>query len=427
LTYFIFILTGVIVFLAYLGNFLFNRKGIPDNLILILFGIALGPALHLIDPTGFTSIAPIFSSLALLIILFDGGMNLNLYKVLEESPKAMVLGVVNVLLSMALTAAFTSVVLGWELLHGLLLGTIVGGTSSSIVLSLTRRMDVPERIDTLLSLESVFTDAIVIVLGITFLDLIVSARSMVFSEVAKIIASAFSIGVVFGLICGVVWLKLLSVIRDQTYDDILTLSVALFFYGLTEVVGGNGAIFALMFGLVLGNGAEIGGIFRMEGIVEIGGIMRKFMSQMSFFIRTYFFVYLGLILFIENRMTVLYSVALSLLLLVGRFVGVMFTTFRDSELGEYSSVLTSMMPRGLAAAIMAQLVASSGIAYSSMFPELIMIVIIVSVVISSVGAAIIKRRMNRKSVDAGPTNDSTGANVDGQILNGEKVDKDTVI
>lgn len=411
---------GVLGCLGYIGNFLFNRKGIPDNLLLILFGIALGPALHLIDPTGFTNIAPIFSNLALLIILFDGGMNLNLYKVLEESPKAMMLGVVNVLLSMALTAAFTSVVLGWELLHGLLLGTIVGGTSSSIVLSLTKKMDVPERIDTLLSLESVFTDAIVIVLGITFLDLIVSAKSMVFSEAAKSIASAFSIGVVFGLICGVVWLKLLSTIRDQTYDDILTLSVTLFFYGLTEVVGGNGAIFALMFGLVLGNGAEIGGIFRMEGIVEIGSIMRKFMSQMSFFIRTYFFVYLGLILFIENSMTVLYSVALSLLLLVGRFIGVMFTTFRDPELSECSSILTSMMPRGLAAAIMAQLVASSGIAYSSMFPELIMIVIIVSVVISSMGAAVLKRRMNRKSVDASSTNASTGVNVYRQLLNGEK-------
>jgi cell volume regulation protein A len=410
----------VIVCLGYIGNFLFNRKGIPDNLLLILFGIALGPALHLIDPTGYTSIAPIFSSLALLIILFDGGMNLNLYKVLEESPKAMVLGVVNVLLSMALTVAFTSVVLGWDLLHGLLLGTIIGGTSSSIVLPLTQKMDVPERIDTLLSLESVFTDAIVIVVGITFLDLIVSAKSMVFEEVAKSIASAFSIGVVFGLICGVVWLKLLSAIKDQTYDDILTLSVALFFYGLTEVVGGNGAIFALMFGLVLGNGVEIGGIFRMEGIVEIGGIMRKFMSQMSFFIRTYFFVYLGLILFIENRMTVLYSLALSLLLLVGRYIGVTFTTFRDHELGEYSGVITSMMPRGLAAAIMAQLVASSGIAYSSMFPELIMIVIIVSVVISSMGATLLKRRTNRAGVDIDQTNASTESNVDRELLSGEK-------
>jgi cell volume regulation protein A len=266
----------------------------------------------------------------------------------------------------------------------------------------------------------VFTDAIVIVVGITFLDLIVSAKSMVFEEVAKSIASAFSIGVVFGLICGVVWLKLLSAIKDQTYDDILTLSVALFFYGLTEVVGGNGAIFALMFGLVLGNGVEIGGIFRMEGIVEIGGIMRKFMSQMSFFIRTYFFVYLGLILFIENRMAILYSFAISLLLLVSRFIGVTFTTFRDHELGEYSGVITSMMPRGLAAAIMAQLVASSGIAYSSMFPELIMIVIIVSVVISSMGAALLKRRTNRASVDIDQTNASTESNVDRELLSGEK-------
>ncbi|MBN2336172.1 cation:proton antiporter [Candidatus Bathyarchaeota archaeon] len=420
MTYLIFILTGVIVCLGYIGSYLFNRKGIPDNLILILFGIALGPGLHLIDPSGFANIAPIFSSLALLIILFDGGMNLNLYKVLEESPKALVLGVLNVLLSMVLTAAFTTLVLGWELLHGLLLGTIVGGTSSSIVLSLTRKMDVPERIDTLLSLESVFTDAIVIVLGITFLDLIVNARSMVFGDVAKSIASAFSIGIVFGLICGVLWLKLLSVIRDQTYDDILTLSITLFFYGLTEVVGGNGAIFALIFGLVLGNGVEIGGIFRMDGIVEIGGIMRKFMSQMSFFIRTYFFVYLGLIMFIENRLTVVYSVVLSLLLLVGRFVGVMFTTFRDPEFGEYRSVLTSMMPRGLAAAIMAQLVASSGVAYASTFPELIMIVIIVSVVISSVGASLLKRRMKLASRETGNLNGVDEADTNKQSSSGEK-------
>ena len=107
-------------------------------------------------------------------------------------------------------------------------------------------------------------------------------------------------------------------------------------------------------------------------------------------------------------MTVFYSVALSLLLLIGRFIGVMFTAFKDPELRKNSGVLTSMMPRGLAAAIIAQLVASSGIAYSSMFPELIMIVIIVSVVISSMGASLLKRRMNKDGVDAAPTNTLTG-------------------
>lgn len=397
LTYLVFILTGVIIALGFIGNYLFKRRGIPDNLLLILFGVGLGPGLKLINPSGFSEIAPIFSSLALLIILFDGGMSLNLYKVLDESPKALILGLANVLISMALTTAFTSLVMGWSLLHGLLMGAIIGGTSSSIVLALAGRSQLPERIVTLLSLESVFTDAIVIVFSITFLELIAEAKMMVLSEVAKSIASTFSIGVVFGLVSGVVWLRLLSREREEMYDDILTLSMAILFYGVTEYIGGNGAIFALVFGLVLGNAREVGGIFRMEGIVEVGAIMRKFMSQMSFFIRTYFFVYLGLILFIENPTTVAYSIAISLLLIIGRFIGVNMTAWRDPELQRFTGDITLMMPRGLAAAIMAQLVASSGIQFSSMFPEMIMIVIIFSVIIGSIGGAILSK--NRGSSD----------------------------
>lgn len=387
-----FILAGIIIVLGFIGNFLFDKLSIPDNLLLITFGIILGPVLKIIEPSGFSNIAPIFSSVALLIILFDGGMNLNLYKVLDESPKALLLGFLNVLISMAVTIAFTSILLGWAPLYGLLLGTIVGGTSSSIVFSFTKKLNTPERINTLLSLESVFTDAIVIVVSITLLDLLVEAKSASLVVVSRMIVSALSIGVVFGLICGVVWLQLLSSIKDNSYDDILTLSVALLFYGLTEQLGGNGAIFSLVFGLVLGNGAEIGSIFRMEGIVDIGSIMRKFMNQMSFFIRTFFFVYLGLILFVENQWMILYSVILSLLLLFGRYLGVVLTSFRDVELQRYNSLITFMMPRGLAAAIMAQLVATSGIVNASLFPDMILVVIITSVIITSIGGSYLKSK-----------------------------------
>jgi len=388
-----FILAGIIIVLGFIGSYLFNRRSIPDNLLLITFGIILGPLLKIIEPSGFSNIAPLFSSLALLIILFDGGLNLNLYKVLDESPKALLLGFLNVLISIAMTTAFTSIVLGWDLLHGLLLGTIVGGTSSSIVLSFTQRLKAPERVSTLLSLESVFTDAIVIVVSITILDLLVEAKSASLIIVSQKIASALSIGVVFGLICGVMWLRILGAIRDNVYDDILTLSVALLFYGLTEYLGGNGAIFALVYGLVLGNGVEVGSIFRMEGIVDIGLIMRKFMNQMSFFIRTFFFVYLGLIMFIENRLTILYSVVLSVLLLFGRFIGVLLTSYGDEELQRYNSLIILMMPRGLAAAIMAQLVATSGILNASLYPDIILIVIIVSVIVTSIGNSYLQSKL----------------------------------
>jgi len=387
----IFILAGLIITLGFLGNYLFKKKGIPDNLLLISFGIILGPVFHLLEPSGFRNIAPIFTNLALLIILFDGGMSLNLYKVMEESPKAVILGVINFVLSMVLTTAFTSIVLKWELLHGLLLGAIIGGTSSSIVLPLARKMDIPERVITLLSLESVFTDAIVIVVSITLLDLITEVKAATLIVVAQSIVSSFSIGMVLGLVFGVIWIKFLSVMKIESYDDILTLSLTILFYGVTEIVGGNGAIFSLVFGLVMGNAYEIGGIFRMEGIVEISGIMRKFMSQMSFFIRTYFFVYLGLILFIEKRFTIVYSIAISLLLLFSRYLAVSLTSLKDSELSKYNMLITSMLPRGLAAAIMAQLVASSGIPNASIYLDVILIIIITTVIISSIASSIIHR------------------------------------
>ena len=170
------------------------------------------------------------------------------------------------------------------------------------------------------------------------------------------------------------------------------------FYGFTEQLSGNGAIFAQVFGLVLGNAVEIGSILKLEGIVEVGLIMRKFMNQMSFFIRTFFFVYLGLILFVESRLMVLYSVVLSVLLLFGRFVGVMLTGFSDVELQRYSSLITLMMPRGLAAAIMAQLVSGSGIIYASLFPDMILIVIISSVIVTSIGNSYLKSRTKESSL-----------------------------
>jgi cell volume regulation protein A len=391
-----FILAGLIIILGFIGSYLFTRRSIPDNLILIFFGIILGPMLKFVDPSGFSSLAPVFSSLALIIILLDGGMNLNLYKVLEESPKALILGFLNVLISMAITTAYTSILLNWSLLHGLLLGIIVGGTSSSIILSFTQKLNASERVNTLLNLESVFTDAIVIVVSITILDIIVEAKQASLISVAQSIVSALSIGAVFGLIWGIFWLKILSILKDDDYDDILTLSVTLLFFGVTEMLGGNGAIFALVFGLVLGNGDEIGGMLRIEGFVDIGSMMRKFMNQMSFFIRTFFFVYLGLILFIENRMMILYSVGLSLILLFGRYLGTVMTSWRDEELQQNGSLIALMMPRGLAAAIMAQLVATSGIMNATLFPDMILIVIITSVLISSIGTSYLRTKTKKQ-------------------------------
>lgn len=152
----------------------------------------------------------------------------------------------------------------------------------------------------------------------------------------------------------------------------------------------------MVFGLVLGNSVEIGGMLWMRESVEVGSIMRKFMSQMSFFIRTYFFVYLGLILFIENYSIIIYSAVITVLLIAGRFISVALTSIGDAELKEQRNVLVAMMPRGIAAAVMAQLAISSRVQYAYMMPDLILIIIILTVALSSVWGSVLERKIMRE-------------------------------
>lgn len=394
-----FALAAIILILGFIGNYLFKRTSIPDILILIVLGILIGPVFKVIDPVVLAPISEIFASLALLIILFDAGLNLNIKKVLQDSPKASLLTFLGFFVSVVFTASFTYFILGWDILNGLLLGAVLGGISSSVVIPLISRLKVSEKVSTILSLESAFTDTLVIVFGLTILQLITSPLSGSVYEAGNKIAGAFSIAVVIGILSGVFWLKVLKFIKKEIYDDILTLAVVLLIYSITETLGGNGAIFALTFGLVLGNGIRI---FRVIGIkerIEASKVMKKFHSQMSFFIRTFFFVFIGLIFAVNSYIPLYFGIAITIILLAGRYLSVLIISYRDKILESNRVVMSVVMGRGLAAAVLAEVVRTSSIAGSDIFSDIVIVVIISSVIISTLGVSIIGRKMKRCDSD----------------------------
>lgn len=389
-------LTGFILVLGFLGNYLFKRTGIPDIIILIVLGLMLGPGLNYVDPAYLEPISGVFVSLALVIILFDGGLNMDLYKVLKESPKAMFLSLTGFICSIAFTSLFSYFVLGYGWVESNLLGVIIGGASSSVVIPLIKRIKVPEKISTILTLESVFSDVFVIIIGITLINLLSAGatESTTFTALHGIL-SAFSIAIVLGLILGIAWLKILKYIKGEIYDDIVTLGIVILFYAIVESVGGNGAIFALIFGLTLGNGSSIAKIFKMKDHTEAGLLMKKFQSQISFFIRTFFFVYLGLIFTIGDSSTFLLSIILSFVLLGARYLATSIVSFKDYLLKSNKRVMTIMLPRGLAAAVLANLVIISGIQHLAEFSEIVITVIFMTVLISAVGTFTILKSFGR--------------------------------
>ena len=69
---------GVVIFLGVAGEAFFKKTGIPDVAFLMILGVIIGPVLGIIQPEAVIQIVPYFAALALIIIMFDGGLNLDI-------------------------------------------------------------------------------------------------------------------------------------------------------------------------------------------------------------------------------------------------------------------------------------------------------------------------------------------------------------
>ncbi|MEM0058554.1 MAG: cation:proton antiporter [Candidatus Bathyarchaeia archaeon] len=398
------ILAGSIIVVGFLGNYLFERTGFPDMILLVVLGIIIGPLSGLVNAGVIMPLTPYFAALALVFILFDGGMAMNIYRVFAESPRAAVLAFVGFGLNVALITLFMHYIVLSDLpiLYSMLFGTILGGSSSAIVISLSSRIGVSEKCSTILSLESVLTDILCIVFSLVIIEIILKG-SVNPVMIGQAIASRFSTGIVLGLIFGLVWLSILKRVVKSPYSYMLTLAVVLLAYAFSEVLGGSGSLCSLLFGIVLGNEKEIYRILRMERpsttVVDAG--LKRFESEIAFLLRTFFLVYIGIIVSIGDVKTILVGVILSLILLLSRVAAVRVATARCSELAEERPVMSVLLTRGLAAAVLATLpmqYAAQNPVFSQiahLFVNITAMVILATAIIASVSIPLLRRKVQR--------------------------------
>jgi len=199
-------------------------------------------------------------------------------------------------------------------------------------------------------------------------------------------------GLGIGAAAGFAWLWVLTFIEGELYDDILTLAVLFLLYLAVESLQGSGAIFALVFGLILGNGMDFARFMRTKRTIEIHNTMMKFHSQIYFIVKTFFFAYLGLMITFDDPSVIVPSVILSLILLAVRCIVVPVICVGNRTLLANKGILAAMLPRGLSAAVVAEVVAASAIANARLYPEIVIVVIVTSVIISAVGIPLFARK-----------------------------------
>jgi cell volume regulation protein A len=252
----------------------------------------------------------------------------------------------------------------------------------------------------LLCLESALNSPIVIVLALVILGAMSSGETgLEFSIIGQDIGMQFGIGVGIGAAVGFFWIWMLKLLEKEAYSDIATLALVFLFYFVVEALHGSGVIFALVFGLILGNGVSVARLFRIKRTVESTEIMKRFHSQISFLIKTFFFIYLGLMITFKEPLFVVLGVVLSFILLFVRYIVVLLTSVGSRTVLANSGILTTMFARGESAAVLTQIVVAAGILNASVYPDIIMSIIVTTVVISAIGIPIFARKSRQQNAD----------------------------
>lgn len=394
-------LASTVIFIGFVGAYLLNRKNIPDAIFLILFGYILGPLTNVVDPKQFLGVATYIGALALIAIMFESSLDIDLNELMISAKPALILSFAGFIISTLITFIFLHFILGLtgdNPLYALLIGTIIGGSSGAIIASIAPRLSMPSNLQLTLSLESVLTDVYVIVFALTILSIlrsqIIGAGGIDISLIAGQIASTFSTSIVIGFIAGIFLADLIYRFKREQHLYVMTFAYMILVYAGTEFVGGSGAIAVLVSGIILSNLAYLPQLIAGSGIVDIVRYqlfsMESTHSELTLLIKVFFFVEVGLILNLSDMYLLLISIILSVLLLLARYP---LTYIVSKNMGfRYRAKIAAAISsffygRGLSAAVMAVIVSQATIEFGGEVVNIIPVEI--SMYIMNIASAVI--------------------------------------
>jgi cell volume regulation protein A len=251
------ILVGALLLLvSIVASDISSRMGAPLLLVFLALGMLAGED----GPGGIRfdnfDIAYVVGSLALAVIIFDGGMRTRREMFRVALWPAASLATLGVLVTAGLVGTFAAWVLGLHWMQGLLLGAIVGSTDAAAVFSLLRHAGtgLKERVEATLEMESASNDPMAIFLTVALLELLATGYGEINAAVLVSFAQQFGLGALLGLAGGalLVWLINRLTLATGLYP-LLAMSGGLFVYAITAQLGGSGFLAVFLAGLMLGN------------------------------------------------------------------------------------------------------------------------------------------------------------------------------
>jgi cell volume regulation protein A len=392
-----FALLGGLLVLAFVANRLVRFTGVPDVIILMATGVLIGPVLHWVNPDVFRGATHGFGSLALILILFEGGLEFKFREILSQFGGGLFLSVFSYVLSAAGVAIVCRHALHFTWIPSLLVGAALGCISSSILLPVLQQVNLRREVKVTLLVEATFGDALAVLAVTTLIDIAaggsVSARIITWSLFSSVILAVAS-----GALLGALWSYLLPFLTEARFWHVLTFGVVLLVYSGVHALHGNELVAVLVFGLTLSNYPASQKRFQFgedadstdwfsetpakqehrRSLAQHHGQMLTFHGELAFLIRTFFFVLLGALVEFEGlRKHTVLALGCFGALLIARWLSVQFGRFAWRAFTSHErELMVWFLPRGLITAVLGIQVVDARGAEFAFLPSLAFAVIL---------------------------------------------------
>jgi cell volume regulation protein A len=287
----------------------FERTRFPDIPLLLGLGILLGPVNRWAVGKGFGSTdlantlsaahlhdwAPFIAGFALVVLLFDSGMQLD-FQAFRRSLGHSVMHTFPIfLLTVVAGTCVAHLLLGMPWLVAAALAIAFVNVDQAVSAGVLKSLRIGEDLRAIYFVEMALYDLLTIPILVALIK-VAGGLDAGFSmgEVLRDFAAMVSVSFAVGLVGGIFWLYALRRLHHHPNSYMLTFAMTLGVYGLSQVLGGSGALSILLFGLLIGNREALLRRFgHLRSIDAEHEKVQSFHDEITFFVRTLFFLFLG--------------------------------------------------------------------------------------------------------------------------------------
>lgn len=338
---------GVIILAGVLGRLFLKKTGFSDVFLLLVLGVAAGAVLPTDSVQWLSLLMLPLGAVALLMIIMDEGLRLSFESLRKQLHKALFLGLLSFTLAFLLSFAVSFGIFGLDVLYSLIIAAIFASVAPELLSGFLSALGASESAKGIGEIEVTISDSLSVMLALVLAGAVSRGGfGISLSTLPGDIALVLLLSAACGSLLAALWKAFVSHIAEEN-EHLVAIGLAALLYAGASFIGANGVVSVFIFSFFLGNTTH-------QAIEEV----RKFQSEITFFLRTFFFIYLGVLLFHSPKPAevALFALAISLLLAFARMVSSRAVGFLDPT-ARKGRLLETVSSRGLSSAVLAVIVA----------------------------------------------------------------------